>query len=116
MMILNFMGGWQNMKGRVKWIIAGLLSLWIVSNDVLAAEIEEVRPSDMDLIEFIGGWESEDGEWLDPELFDAIFAEDLHVMEGESVLRERDLKSSETQERRDTSLEEEIPGVRKEGR
>lgn len=109
-MISNFMSGWQNVKERVSWIAAGFLTLCILSNNVMAAEIEEIRPSDMDLIEFIGGWESEDGQWLDPELFDPIFAEDEVVMEEESVLQAGDLKSLEGESR------EEVPGVGKGGK
>lgn len=77
MMISNSMRGWLKMKERVSWIAAGLLTLCITANDVIAAKIEEIRPSDMDLIEFLGGWETEDGEWVDPALLDVVFTEDI---------------------------------------
>jgi len=59
----------------------------------------------MDLIEFLGGWESEDGAWIDPAFFDDIFLEDKITVKGESVLRAQDLEPSKTQEKNNIFLE-----------
>lgn len=98
------------MKGRVSWITAGFLSLWLFSNSVMAAEAEKTRPSDMDLIEFLGGWESDDGAWIDPAFFDDIFTEDSITVEEESILRAQDLRPSKTQQKGDPSLEDDVKG------
>ncbi|GEM_PF-2021265 len=102
-MILNSTDGWQNKKGRAKWIAVGFLSLWIIISDVKASEIAEIRPSDMDLIEFLGGWETEDGQWVDPALLDAVFAEEGDEQEEPA---EPDLKSGKKRKRQDAALKE----------
>ncbi len=106
------------MKARVNCIAVGFLSLCFLANNAMATEMEELRPSDMDLIEFLGGWESDDGAWLDPALFDDVFVEDPAAIEGESVLRTQDLKPSKMQGKGDALLEGEtkdsVSGMRKE--
>ncbi len=74
----------------------------------------------MDLIEFLGGWESDDGAWIDPAFFDDIFIEDNITVEEDSVLRAQDLRPSKTQEKSDAFLEGDTKGsvseMRKEDR
>ncbi len=60
----------------------------------------------MDLIEFLGGWESEDGAWIDPAFLDDIFIEDRIAVEEESLLRAQDVKPSKTQRKSDFFLED----------
>jgi len=88
--------------------------LWTLTSDVSAAEVGEIGPTDMDLIEFLGGWETEDGEWVDPELFDLVFAEDVAEieaieMEGDAA---QDPKTQDTVSKEETG--EEDDGMRKE--
>lgn len=61
------MNGWMSMNYRHSLI----LLLMIQFSSILQAgtEQEEGAPS-LDLLEFLGEWESSDGEWLDPARFE----------------------------------------------
>ena len=55
--------------------------------DLVLAAPDAVEPPSMELLEFLGDWESKDGEWLDPlQLLDELEAEAQNVqVEGQST-------------------------------
>ncbi len=67
------MAGWRKkrpmQKVRAKCFFVLVLMFWPCSF-LFAKNVDELTLADMDLIEFLGSWETQDGEWLDPSLFD----------------------------------------------
>ncbi len=55
------MSGWINML-----VSRALLVLTLCVFSVQAKALNEEQEPDMELLEFLGEWETEDGEWLDP--------------------------------------------------
>jgi hypothetical protein len=57
-------------NGNLRWLLLALLPLGA------AFAAEEEQPS-MELLEFLGSWETKDGEWLDPvSMLSALLDED----------------------------------------
>mgnify|MGYP000128961095 FL=1 len=76
------MNGWMSMNYRHSLI----LLLMIQFSSILQATSEQDNgaPS-LDLLEFLGEWESSDGEWLDPAEFeDNDFAKLIESTESDS--------------------------------
>ena len=76
------MNGWMSMNYRHSLI----LMLMIQFSSILQATSEQDNgaPS-LDLLEFLGEWESSDGEWLDPAEFeDNDFAKLIESTESDS--------------------------------
>ena len=66
------MSGWKNMNYRHKLL---LLSMILFSPISQAQNQQEDEAPSLELLEFLGEWETGDGEWLDPaELEDDDFA------------------------------------------
>lgn len=70
------------MSGRASWfhmiILCGLLSSPAMAQETAIgktsgppAEVDTETPS-MELLEFLGDWETADGEWIDPEEMEQI--------------------------------------------
>lgn len=70
------------MPGRASWfhmiILCGLLSSPAIAQEAATAktggppaEVDAETPS-MELLEFLGDWETADGEWIDPEEMEQI--------------------------------------------
>jgi hypothetical protein len=56
-------------NGNLRWLLLVLLPL-------AASAAEDEQPS-MELLEFLGSWETKDGEWLDPvSMLSALLDED----------------------------------------
>jgi hypothetical protein len=67
-----------------------ILLLGLLSTPVFAQEPEQTRKSaeesetpSMEFLEFLGDWETEDGEWIDPEELDQIALTDQEQEEYE---------------------------------
>ncbi len=84
------MDGWQRLKVRVKWWMILVFFFWPIM-PLMAEEKNEMTSSDMALIEFLGTWETKEGEWVDPLLFDdeAGKKKDIHLLEGEDKPQEK---------------------------
>ncbi len=77
------MSGWKNMNYRASLV----LLVMILISQSLQAETAETQAGDeapsLELLEFLGEWESSDGEWVDPaDLEDDDFAK-LMSLTGE---------------------------------
>ena len=68
-MRLNFTNGWRAVTRRVNWLMVTLFCIPVsVCGDGMDSdgEIDFEAPPSMELLEFLGDWELEDGEWFDP--------------------------------------------------
>jgi len=76
------MPGWKNMNYRHSL----LLLLMILFSPLLQAQAEqEDEIASLDLLEFLGEWETGDGQWLDPaDLEDNDFAKLMSLTEEEN--------------------------------
>lgn len=54
----------------------------------MANEFSEETPPDMELIEFLGGWETKNGEWVDPVIFDETFPESADLVAVDDNVKE----------------------------
>jgi hypothetical protein len=75
------MSGWKNMNCRLSVLVISM----IILSPLLQAETqnEEEIPT-IELLEFLGEWQENDGEWLDPEeLEDEDFANLLRLTSEE---------------------------------
>ncbi len=80
---------------RVSWFIVSLV-FFSMTAPLVANGGEETSVPDMDLIEFLGGWETEDGDWIDPFLFDDRFQEETFTdVEEDGKLVQEDLGQTE---------------------
>lgn len=75
MMISSFMDGWRKRIVRVRGcsgITSALIGILIVliSAQAGAQGEGEITSDDIALLEFLGDWGTEEGEWIDPLLFD----------------------------------------------
>jgi hypothetical protein len=70
------------MPGRASWVPT-LVLLGLLSSPAIAQEAATVKTADpgavedteapsMELLEFLGAWETADGEWIDPEEMEQI--------------------------------------------
>jgi len=62
----NFISGWQKNKLRVR---VGLMVLLMNSSLVFSNEQQEKNndeSAEIEFLEFLGSWEDENGDWLDP--------------------------------------------------
>ncbi len=75
MRISNFTAGWRKEIVQVR-IFSGITSLLIgiffvlISVHAGAQGEDEITSADIALLEFLGDWGTEEGEWIDPLLFD----------------------------------------------
>jgi len=78
----TFISGWPLSLKPFKWLFMMMLTTtpgWAETNSP-----EDNQP-DMELLEFLGEWEDEQGHWLDPlKLGQALLSEDLEDAEKES--------------------------------
>ena len=65
------MSGWINMP-----VNKALLALTLCVFSVHAKALDEEPEPDMALLEFLGEWETDDGEWLDPTSLEDQIADD----------------------------------------
>ena len=57
------MAGWLNAIARGSWLVLGGLLI----AQVVTASPRDAEPSpDMEFLEFLGGWQTHDGKWVDP--------------------------------------------------
>ena len=81
---LESMGGWRRTILKASaWRILGGVFLWAVCCTCAVAE-EADPPPDMALLEFLGSWETENGEWVNPILLDNGLVEAAVMPEAEA--------------------------------
>ena len=57
--------GWLSMNIRVKWFVLVLMTMLIASPST-AKDAQTLSKQDLEFLEFLGSWETEDGEWVNP--------------------------------------------------
>lgn len=72
----NFMNGWIRMKFRPDRLLLAILALMTTFNLPVTLAEEEELPS-AELIDFLSAWETDEGEWADPELFEMDMFEQM---------------------------------------
>jgi len=76
------MSGWKNMNCRHNLVFLMMISLSPVTHS--EPEIHGEAPA-LELLEFLGEWETDEGEWIDPaELEDDDFASLLNITHDEA--------------------------------
>ncbi|MFQ5580541.1 MAG: hypothetical protein ACE5FZ_08005 [Nitrospiria bacterium] len=68
---------------RGKWLFVGMAALSF-SGSAVAKESQGSLPLDIEFLEFLGGWETNDGVWIDPLSLasDSDAARESEIMEG----------------------------------
>ncbi len=61
------MSGWTNMNYRHNLLLLLMIQTYLPS---LADSSEEDEAPSIELLEFLGEWETSNGEWLDPSLLE----------------------------------------------
>ena len=75
------MSGWKNMSFPPRLVLLTMILTAPIAHSQTEQEAE--IPTE-ELLEFLGEWETEDGEWLDPEeLEEEDFAELLQITDDE---------------------------------
>lgn len=75
MRIWSSIGGWLKPAARGKWLVIGLVAALPLGE----AMSRDTGPSpDQEMLEFLGSWQTPDGEWVDP-----FHLEDLPLPESE---------------------------------
>ncbi len=82
MMVWSFMPGWPRkitMSPGKAGLWSTVLLLGLLSTPAWAQEPEQARKTSdeseipsLELLEFLGDWETDDGEWIDPEELEQI--------------------------------------------
>jgi endonuclease/exonuclease/phosphatase (EEP) superfamily protein YafD len=85
------MSGWRMNRRRVDWRLAAVLGLLPLALPATAAEDEQ--PS-MELLEFLGDWQTQDGEWIDPI---TLLAE--MESEGQQAQQTRETQQTQTEDK-----------------
>ena len=65
----------------VKWLVLGVMIIFVSPID--AKDASTLNNQDLEFLEFLGSWETEDGEWVDPL---ELIEKPMDVQEGEDVL------------------------------
>ena len=68
MKILHSTAGWKRVTLKAEWLLIGVFLLLAAFPSSTRGE-DAVSFPDMALLEFLGSWETEKGEWIDPMLF-----------------------------------------------
>ena len=63
MKTLSFINGWRARVAPRKWF---LLMLLLSTEQILATDDEQANDF-LALIEYLGEWQTDDGEWIDPD-------------------------------------------------
>ena len=72
------------MNTPVKWFVLGFMTI-LFASPAEAKNASTLTNKDLEFLEFLGSWETEDGEWLNPlELIEKPMDEQEH--EGEGIL------------------------------
>lgn len=56
--------------------------------DLRASELQDMAPPDLELIEFLGDWETKNGEWVDPLAFAETFPESADLIAADDNAKE----------------------------
>lgn len=65
----------------VKWLVLGVMIISVSPID--AKDASTLNNQDLEFLEFLGSWETEDGEWVDPL---ELIEKPMDEQEGEDVL------------------------------
>ena len=66
----SFMSGWKKMACRVSVCVLLLFSISSLYAEELTNDEQQATIPSMDFLEFLGEWETEQGEWLDLEILE----------------------------------------------
>ena len=77
----SFMSGLRRMNRQVSWAVISAMFFALAS---VADDVRLTNSPDPEIFEFLGEWESAQGEWLDPISFeDPIFSEETTQSVGQ---------------------------------
>ena len=96
MKIWNFTPGYKMKIIAVNWLA---MVICCASPVVHADSVSENDQPSMELLEFLGDWETKDGSWVDPMQLDEMLDPNLAQKDSQGI---KDLKDKkETEERKD---------------